>query len=115
MRTFLIVISILSAWATAGPIHAEVQNDNGNTPKSLEQASQTWQVLDYLADDYRGAVAGGRIVSASEYAEMREFAASIRTQLRALPPVPASSSLPHPADPPDPSIPHQHAPTLAPP
>src|SRR5258708_17727322 len=93
MRTFLIVISILSAWATAGPIHAEVQNDNGNTPKSLEQASQTWQVLDYLADDYRGAVAGGRIVSASEYAEMREFAASIRTQLRALPAVPASSAL----------------------
>src|SRR5258708_12070459 len=93
MRTLLIVISILSAWATAGTIYAEVENDSGNTPRSLEQASQTWQVLDYLADDYRGAVAGGRIVSASEYAEMREFAASIRTQLRALPAVPASSAL----------------------
>src|SRR5258708_39611265 len=98
MRTLLIVISILSAWATAGPIHAEVQNDNGNTPKSLELASQTWQILDYLADDYRGAVADGRILSASEYAEMREFAAAIRTQIHALPAAPASSALFEAAD-----------------
>jgi high-affinity iron transporter len=93
MRTLLIVISILFAWAIGTPARAEVQNAGEYTPKSLERASQTWQIVDYLADDYRGAVADGRIVSASEYAEMREFAASIRTQLRALPAVPASPAL----------------------
>src|SRR6267378_7661978 len=93
MRTLLIVISILCAWLGGSPIRAEVRSDNGYTPKSLEQASQTWQILDYLADDYRGAVADGRVVSASEYAEMREFADAVRTQLHALPAVPASSAL----------------------
>jgi high-affinity iron transporter len=61
-------------------------------------ASQTWQILDYLADDYRGAVADGRVLSASEYAEMREFAAAIRTQIHALPAAPASSALLEAAD-----------------
>jgi high-affinity iron transporter len=59
----------------------------------MEQVSQTWQILDYLADDYRGAVTGGQVVSVSEYAEMREFAEAVRTQIHALPPVPASSEL----------------------
>src|SRR5258706_13788057 len=91
MRTLLIVISISCAWAGGAPTRAAVQNDAGGlTP---EQASQTWQILDYLADDYRGAVADGRVVSTSEYAEMREFAAAIRTQLQALPTVPASAAL----------------------
>jgi high-affinity iron transporter len=99
MRTLLIVISILCASVTGStPTRAEVQNAGGYTPKSLELASQTWQILDYLADDYRGAVADGRILSASEYAEMREFAAAIRTQIRALPAAPASSALLEAAD-----------------
>ena len=46
---------------------------------------QTWQLLDYLAVDYAGAVQGGRVTSASEYAEMQEFAATVRTQLSGLP------------------------------
>jgi len=93
MRTLLIVISILCAWTTGAPTRAEAQNAGAHTPNSQEQASQTWQILDYLADDYRGAVADGRIVSASEYAEMREFAAAIRTQLNALPTVATSTAL----------------------
>jgi high-affinity iron transporter len=93
MRTLLIVISILCAWGTEAPARAEVLNGAGNTSESKDQVSQTWQILDYLADDYRGAVNGGQIVSASEYAEMREFAETVRTQLQALPAVPASSRL----------------------
>src|SRR6267378_3785730 len=93
MRTLLIVISIFGAWVSGAPARADAVNTAGNRTDYTGQASQTWQILDYLADDYRGAVADGRIVSASEYAEMREFAASVRTQLRALPAVPASFAL----------------------
>ncbi|WP_343162742.1 FTR1 family protein [Oleiagrimonas sp. C23AA] len=46
---------------------------------------QTWQMLDYLATDYAGAVKDGAIVSASEYAEMREFATTARQRIQALP------------------------------
>src|ERR1700730_11965075 len=93
MRMLLIVISIMCAWVTEAPARADAWNASGNRTDSTEQASQTWQILDYLADDYRGAVADGRIVSASEYAEMREFAEAVRTQLHALPTVPASAAL----------------------
>ncbi len=93
MRTLLIGISILCAWVTEAPAAAEVLNAGGKASKAIEQASQTWQILDYLADDYRGAVTDGQIVSASEYAEMREFAETVRTQLHTLPTVPASSQL----------------------
>ena len=34
---------------------------------------QLWQLLDYIAVDYVGAVANGAVASESEYAEMREF------------------------------------------
>src|SRR3546814_3004747 len=48
-----------------------------------------WRLLDYMAVDYGGAVSGGRVKSASEYAEMTEFAASVSDRLMALPPTPA--------------------------
>ncbi|TAM42860.1 MAG: c-type cytochrome [Burkholderiaceae bacterium] len=54
---------------------------------------QTWQMLDYLAADYAGAVQHGAVISASEYAEMREFAATVRGRLEALQPTPATSAL----------------------
>jgi len=57
------------------------------------KVSQTWQMLDYLATDYAGAVHDGRVVSASEYAEMREFAATVRQRLAQLPPRPGSPAL----------------------
>ena len=49
---------------------------------------QTWQLLDYVAVDYGAAVQNGRVVSAAEYAEMREFAGAVRSQLAALPATP---------------------------
>lgn len=45
---------------------------------------RVWQMLDYLAVDYGGAVKGGVVISASEYSEMQEFAAASRTKLAAL-------------------------------
>ena len=53
----------------------------------------TWQLLDYLAVDYGGAVQGGKVVSASEYAEMREFSASAADKIAALPANPAKAAL----------------------
>jgi len=54
-------------------------------------AAVAWRLLDYIAVDYPGAVADGRIVSEAEYAEMREFSASVRSRIAALP---ASSAKP---------------------
>jgi high-affinity iron transporter len=53
----------------------------------------TWQLLDYLAVDYAGAVRDGKVVSASEYAEMREFSASAAEKIAALPANPAKPQL----------------------
>ena len=53
----------------------------------------TWQMLNYMSVDYSGAVANGMIVSKSEYAEMREFAGSVRQQIAGLPPSSAKAGL----------------------
>jgi high-affinity iron transporter len=49
------------------------------------KAKQIWQLLDYVAVDYSGAVVNGKVLKASEYAEMQEFAAAAEHQLRELP------------------------------
>jgi len=53
----------------------------------------SWRLLDYLGVDYAGAVKNGAVISASEYAEMREFSASVRQRIAALPANPAKPSL----------------------
>jgi high-affinity iron transporter len=45
----------------------------------------TWQLLDYIAIDYAGAVGDGRILNRTEYAEMTEFAGQVESQLKTLP------------------------------
>lgn len=54
---------------------------------------QTWQMLDYLASDYAGAVKDGAVISSSEYSEMREFSRTARSRIQALPPTTASPAL----------------------
>ncbi len=49
-----------------------------------DDAQALWQLLDYIAVDYGGAVAEGRVVSAQEYAEMQEFAGLVLRQAAAL-------------------------------
>ena len=55
--------------------HADVEAD----------VRQVWQMLDYLAVDYGGAVTAGAVSSESEYKEMQEFAAAAGTRIAALP------------------------------
>jgi high-affinity iron transporter len=52
-----------------------------------------WQLLDYLAVDYAGAVNNGTVVSASEFDEMREFAQTSKAKLAALEPKPEKAAL----------------------
>src|SRR6185437_9200805 len=58
----------------------------------------TWQMLNYMSVDYSGAVANGKIISQSEYGEMREFAGSVRQQIAGLPPSAAKADLVAKAD-----------------
>jgi high-affinity iron transporter len=59
-----------------------------------DAAVQTvWRLLDYVAVDYSGAVADGRIVSQAEYDEMREFSASVSRRIAALPAHPRRADL----------------------
>ncbi len=61
---------------------------------SPAQETQTaWRLLDYIAVDYREAVAGGKVINPSEYREMEEFSASVSGKLAALPDNPAKSGL----------------------
>lgn len=53
----------------------------------------SWRLLDYLGVDYAGAVKNGAVISASEYAEMREFSGSVRQRITALPSNPAKPKL----------------------
>jgi len=57
------------------------------------KARQIWQLLDYVAVDYGGAVDDGKVLNGSEYAEMQEFAATAERQLGELPQGPATQSL----------------------
>ena len=72
---FLLAFMALSL-GLAPPAYAKASDDDVQT---------AWRVLDYVAVDYRGAVAGGQIKSATEYAEMTEFSATVEAKVTALP------------------------------
>ncbi len=57
------------------------------------KARQLWQLLDYLAVDYGGAVRDGAVISVSEYAEMQEFASTAQRQLDELPATDAKAAM----------------------
>jgi high-affinity iron transporter len=78
LRAFAILL------ATALPSTASAQTNDVET---------AWRLLDYVAVDYAGAVRDGKVVSASEYAEMREFSASVAEKVAALPGKPAKGGL----------------------
>ena len=61
--------------------------------QDASQVPTAWRLLDYIAVDYSGAVSGGKVVNQAEYAEMREFSASVHDKLEALPPNPAKPRL----------------------
>ena len=61
--------------------------------KTDADARQLWQLLDYVAVDYAGAVADGKIVKPGEYAEMVEFAATAQHGIATLPAGPGHAQL----------------------
>lgn len=61
-------------------------------------AETIWRLLDYVAVDYPGAVQGGRIISAAEYAEMVEFSETVSKQIATLPVSKAKPRLQQQAD-----------------
>jgi len=81
---------LLGLATVLSPVHA--------TDTSPPDVSQTWQMLDYLAVDYAGAVHQGQVLSTSEYEEMREFARRARDKVDALPATSASAALHAQAD-----------------
>lgn len=60
---------------------------------SESDVRRVWQMLDYLAVDYAGAVKGGVVIKAAEYDEMREFATASRNRLAALEDKPEKATL----------------------
>ena len=62
----------------AGGAHAQVADPGAG-------AKQLWQLIDYVAVDYSGAVEHGKVVSEAEYAEMLDFTDNATTQIAALP------------------------------
>lgn len=72
------LLLLLLVCAVAPLSSAQAQSNGGS-------AEVAWRLLDYIAVDYPGAVSRGRIVSEAEYAEMKEFSASVRSRLGALP------------------------------
>lgn len=82
IRSTIATTLIVCAFLFAGPALAD-NND----------VQTAWRLLDYLAVDYGGAVADGKVKSASEFAEMNEFAANVASRLQALPPKPERAAL----------------------
>jgi len=60
---------------------------------AVEQVQTSWRLLDYIAVDYREAVAGGRVVNKLEYDEMVEFSGSVAKRLESLPDNPQRPAL----------------------
>lgn len=82
-RRFLVLIT-LSLMASA---HAAVELEG------TETARRAWQLLDYIAVDYAGALRDGKIVRQSEYDEMSEFAATAAKALAGLSDTPGRQHL----------------------
>jgi high-affinity iron transporter len=57
------------------------------------QAQRVWQLLDYIAVDYAGAVRDGQVLSDIEYAEMKEFSGTVAERIAQLPEHPGRAAL----------------------
>lgn len=70
----------------SGSAHAQ-------TKAPEQEIRQLWQLLDYVAVDYVGAVQNGVVVSTVEYEEMQEFSARAHAQVLVLPAHPSHAQL----------------------
>lgn len=83
-RQLLALFILLCAAFATVPARAATVADDVQT---------SWRLLDYIAVDYAGAVAGGRITNEAEYREMVEFSGSVGDKLSDLPAKPAKADL----------------------
>ena len=73
LRAILALLALvigLASPAFAGPSNDDVQT--------------AWRLLDYIAVDYRGAVADSQVKNAQEYAEMTEFSGAVEAKITTL-------------------------------
>lgn len=77
----LLLLSALSFTTNAQDSQAE----NSQATNTLDVVPQAWQMLDYLATDYAGAVENGEVVDEFEYMEMQEFSNTISSYFAQLP------------------------------
>ncbi len=88
-RTFQRILCLIAAMlAFAGVL---------TSPAAAQVAANdvqiVWRLLDYIAVDYEGAVSNGKVTSTAEYAEMTEFAGTVKRGIRDLPETPRRASL----------------------
>lgn len=80
-----IILAILASTLGLVPPARAASND--------EDVQTAWRLLDYVAVDYRGAITGGRVTNAQEYAEMTEFSGGVEAKIIALPGTTARAGL----------------------
>lgn len=80
LRTALLTALALAPFAPAATGAARA----ASPPAAAMEARNLLQLIDYVGVDYAGAVAGGQVIHAGEYAEMVEFARRIRDGVAAL-------------------------------
>lgn len=82
-RKFWWLLAVLGCWLglAGSPAWAE---ESANESVAA-QSRLLWQLLDYVAVDYSGAVENGAIADEGEYAEMLDFTATAQQQITALP------------------------------
>ena len=83
LRILPLVVGVVAAPVVAAP----------PAPADTQNVQVAWRLLDYLAVDYPGAVKDGKVVSASEFAEMTEFSGSVVDRVKALPDNPKKAEL----------------------
>jgi high-affinity iron transporter len=84
---------LLACFTLAFAALCAVSAASGAAAAAQPDVQTTWQLLDYVAVDYGGAVRAGKVISASEYAEMREFSGSAGEKIAALPSGPRETRL----------------------
>src|SRR5262245_11727676 len=80
-------VAAVSVLVLLGPLAAHAGEDPTLATRQL------WQLLDYIAVDYPGAVVNGEISDAGEFREMGEFAGTVRARVQALPSRPQQTAL----------------------
>ena len=76
IRIYILVL--LVSLCSAGMAHAQPTDQQAG-------AKQLWQLIDYVAVDYGGAVEHGAVLNEGEYAEMLDFTDNAGKQVAALP------------------------------